>query len=87
MVEVEVDAERAGCVAERQVRLGLVGEEATPETSALKDPCERTPIANERARVSSLHASRTDPSPMSHAGREDHSLTSVALRGGASAQK
>jgi hypothetical protein len=56
VVEVEVDAERAGCVAERQVRLGLVGEEATPETSALKDPCERTPIANERARVSVLHA-------------------------------
>ena len=24
--------------------------------SASKDPCERTPIANERARVSSLHA-------------------------------
>ena len=56
VVEVEVDAERAGCFAERQLRLGLVGEEATPETSALKDPCERTPIANERARVSVLHA-------------------------------
>ena len=56
VVEVEVDAERAGCFAERQLRLGLVGEEATPETSALIDPCERTPIANERARVSVLHA-------------------------------
>ena len=30
---------------------------------------------------------RTDPSPMSHAGREDHSLTSAALRGDASTQK
>ena len=56
VIEVEVDAERAGCFAERQLRLGLVGEEATPETSASKDPCERTPIANERAKVSSLHA-------------------------------
>ena len=56
VIEVEVDAERAGCFAERQLRLGLVGEEATPETSASKDPCERTPIANERAQVSSLHA-------------------------------
>ena len=28
MVEVEVDAERAGCFAERQVRLGLVVDEA-----------------------------------------------------------
>ena len=37
-------------------QIGLVGEEATPETSALKDPCERTPIANERAQVSSRHA-------------------------------
>ena len=56
VVEVEVDAERAGCFAERQLRLGLVGEEAIPETRASKDPCERTPIANERAQVSSLHA-------------------------------
>ena len=30
--EVEVDAERAGCFAERQLRLGLVVERATPET-------------------------------------------------------
>ena len=56
VVEVEVDAERAGCFAERQLRLGLVGEEAIPETRASKDPCERTPIANERAQVSSRHA-------------------------------
>ena len=28
VIEVEVDAERAGCFAERQLRLGLVGEEA-----------------------------------------------------------
>ena len=33
VIEVEVDAERAGCFAERQLRLGgLVGEEAIPET-------------------------------------------------------
>ena len=32
VVEVEVDAERAGCFAERQVRLGLVVDEAIPET-------------------------------------------------------
>ena len=56
MTEVEVDAERARCFAERQLRLGLVGEEATLETSALKDPCERKPIVNERAQVSSRHA-------------------------------
>ena len=56
VIKVEVDAERAGCFAERQLRLGLVGEEATPETSALKDPCERTPIAKERAQVRSRHA-------------------------------
>ena len=27
VIKVEVDAERAGCFAERQLRLGLVGEE------------------------------------------------------------
>ena len=32
VVEVEVDAERAGCFAERQVRLGLGVDEAIPET-------------------------------------------------------
>ena len=32
VIEVEVVAERAGCFAERQLRLGLVGEEAIPET-------------------------------------------------------
>ena len=32
VVEVEVDAERARCFAERQVRLGLVVDEAVPET-------------------------------------------------------
>ena len=31
MIEVEVDAERAGCFVERQLRLNLVGEEAIPE--------------------------------------------------------
>ena len=43
VVEVEVGAERAGCFAERQVRLGLVGEEAIPETrDRLGSPVERT---------------------------------------------
>ena len=32
VVEVEVDAERAGCFAERHVRLGLIVDEAIPET-------------------------------------------------------
>ena len=44
VVEVEVDAERAGSFAERQVRLGLgVDEEAIPETcDRLGSPEERT---------------------------------------------
>ena len=72
VIEVEVDAERAGCFAERQLRLGLVGEEATPETSVLKDPCERTPIANERAQASSLHA-QTHPRCSASVARTFHS--------------
>ena len=36
VIEVEVDAERAGCFAERQLRLGLVGEEAIPETLGIE---------------------------------------------------
>ena len=43
VIEVEVDAERAGCFAERQPWLGLVGEEAIPETrDRLDAPLERT---------------------------------------------
>ena len=43
VIEVEVDAERAGCFAERQLRLGLVVERATPETrDASGTPVERT---------------------------------------------
>ena len=56
VAEVDDDAGRAGCFTERQPRRGLAGDGETPETSASKDPCERTPIANERAQVSSLHA-------------------------------
>ena len=43
---------------ERQPRLGPTVGGETPETSALKGPCERTPIVNERAQVSScpLHS-------------------------------
>ena len=49
VIEVEVDAERAGCFAKRQLRLGLVGEEVIPETrDRLGRPTERT---NERLRV------------------------------------
>ena len=41
--EVEVDAERAGCFAERELRLGLVVERATPETrDRFGTPVERT---------------------------------------------
>jgi hypothetical protein len=72
VIEVEADAERAGCFAERQLRLGLVGEEAIPETRASKDPCERTPIANERAQVSSLHA-QTHPRCSASVARTIHS--------------
>ena len=43
VIEVEVDAERAGCFAEWQLRLGLIGEEAIPETrDRLGTPVERT---------------------------------------------
>ena len=43
VIEVEVDAERAGCFAERQVRLGLVVGEAIPETRDwLGSPVRRT---------------------------------------------
>ena len=55
VVEVEVDAERAGCFAERQVRLGLVGEEAIPETrDRLGGPAERTK-ARLRVRIGAVH--------------------------------
>ena len=41
--EVEVDAEQAGCFAERELRLGLVVERATPETrDRFGTPVERT---------------------------------------------
>ena len=36
VIEVEVYAERAGRFAERQLRLGLVGEEAIPETLGIE---------------------------------------------------
>ena len=55
VVEVEVDAERAGCFAERQLRLGLVGEEAIPETrDRLGRPAERTK-ARLRVRIGAVH--------------------------------
>ena len=53
VVEVEVDAERAGCFAERQVRLGLVVDEAIPETrDRLGSPARGTQTSG-RVRVSS----------------------------------
>ena len=55
VIEVEVDAERAGCFAERQLRLGLVGEEAIPETrDRLGRPAERTK-ARSRVRIGAVH--------------------------------
>ena len=54
--EVEVDAERAGCFAERQLRLGLVVvERATPETrDASGTPVERTK-ERLRTRIGAVH--------------------------------
>ena len=53
VVEVEVDAERAGCFAERQVRLGLGVDEAIPETrDRLGSPARGTQTSG-RVRVSS----------------------------------
>ena len=55
VVEVEVDAERAGCFAERQFRLGLFGEKAIPETrDRLGGPAERTK-ARLRVRIGAVH--------------------------------
>ena len=55
VIEVEVDAEQAGCFAERQLRLGLVGEEAIPETcDRLVRPAERTK-ARLRVRIGAVH--------------------------------
>ena len=55
VVEVEVDAERAGCFAERQVRLGLGVDEAIPETcDRLGRPAERTK-ARLRVRIGAVH--------------------------------
>ena len=43
MGEAEVDAERAGCFAEQQLRLGLVVDGATPETrDRFGTPVQRT---------------------------------------------
>ena len=43
MVEIEVDAERARCFVERQLRLGLVVDGAIPETrDRLGRPVERS---------------------------------------------
>ena len=85
VAEVEDDAGRAGCFTESQPRCGLAGGGETPETSASKDPCERTPIANEGAQVSSLH-SQTHPRCSASVARTIHSPL-VALRGSARAQK
>ena len=55
VIEVEVDAERAGCFAERQLRLGLVGEEAIHETrDRLGRPAERTKVRL-RVRIGAVH--------------------------------
>ena len=59
VIEVEVDTEQAGCFAERQLRLGLVGEEAIPETrDRLGRPAKRTKArlhARLRVRIGAVH--------------------------------
>ena len=55
VLEVEVDAERAGCFAERQLWLGLVVERAIPETrDASGTPVERTKERS-RTRIGAEH--------------------------------
>ena len=68
VVEVEVDAERAGCFAERQVRLGLVVDEAIPETRDRlgSPPARGSRDTNERASESQFMVSaalRRSPRP------------------------
>ena len=53
-------------------RLGLAVDGETPETSTSKDSYERTPIANESAQVSSLHA-QTHPRCSAPVARTIHS--------------
>ena len=86
VTEVEGDAGRAGCFTERQPRRGLAGDGERPETSASKDPCERTPIANERAQVNSLHAQkhprdavRRSRGPFTHLCRAERECKSVKM--------
>ena len=55
MIEVEFDAERAGCFAERQLRLGLGVDEAIPETrDRFGRPVERT-TERFRTRIGAVH--------------------------------
>ena len=75
--EVEVDAERAGCFVERELRLGLVVERATPETrDASGSPVERTK-ERLRTRIGAVHEdmgractaqvlTHTHPNPRGH---------------------
>ena len=53
--EVEVDAERAGCFAERQLRLGLVVERATPETCNGSDAPVEWTKERLRTRIGAVH--------------------------------
>ena len=58
VVEVEVDAERAGCFAERQLRLGLVVDEAIPATrDRLSAHAERT-NSKLNARFGAVHGGK-----------------------------
>ena len=53
--DVEADAERAGCFAEQQLRLGLVVDGATPETrDRFGRPVERT-TERFRTRIGAVH--------------------------------
>ena len=53
VVEVEVDAERAGCFAERQLRFGLVVDGAVLKTSIQMGRPARGTQTSWRVRVSS----------------------------------
>ena len=57
--EAEADAERAGCFAEQQPRLGLVVDGATPKTRGrFGRPVERTTTERFRTRIGAVHTAK-----------------------------
>ena len=86
VIEVEVGAERAGCFAERQLRLSLVGEEAIPETrDRLGRPAERTK-ARLRVRIGAVHETRRSGSRWYCASPQPHSPQPARTRRTSGAQ-